>query len=494
MMRTFQYSDAKSHKFWNIEVSGNAFTVTYGKIGASGQTQTKSFASAEKAQAEADKLIREKLKKGYVETTPRAASSTGEAFERALAANPRDLATASMYADYLMEQGDPRGEFIQVQIALEDESLSRSARAALKKQEAAVLKKHEKDWLGPLAAVTLDAEPVSFWDGGEEAKRAPVAHRFTRGWLSRLEFHDLTVGQARALAQASQARFLRELVVEEVEGEAPAGTTQQYIDSYYEPGPDVPADIGPYDDAGLHALCRCPHFAGIRLFQLGETVATAGGQEEEYLNCHISGELAYHLVKQMPNLEELYLLAHRVDANKIFSLPMPRLRVFQLYHSNSYPLDKLAANPSLTNLTTLLCHPHAIEFDDEVEGAYIRSPHLRAICRSPHLQSLTHLRLRLTDFGDAGAKEIVESGILKRLKVLDLQGGRITDEGARLLADCPDLKHLDYLNLSRNALTQAGEQTIVATGVKSDVSSQHTLASEDFGGDYPEYLFEGDIE
>src|ERR1041384_4233963 len=104
VMRTFQYSDAKSHKFWNIEVSGSSFTVTYGKVGASGQTQTKSFADAEKAQAEADKLIREKLKKGYVETTPRAVVSTAEAFERALADDPYDLTTARVYADYLQEQ------------------------------------------------------------------------------------------------------------------------------------------------------------------------------------------------------------------------------------------------------------------------------------------------------------------------------------------------------------------------------------------------------
>ena len=190
---------------------------------------------------------------------------------------------------------------------------------------------------------------------------------------------------------------------------------------------------------------------------------------------------------------ELYLLAHRVDAGKIFSLPMPDLRVLQLYHSDSYPLDKLAANPSLAKLNSLLCHPHAIEHEET--GAYIRLPHLRAICRSPHLTALAHLQLRLTDFGDAGAKEIVESGVLKRLKVLDLQGGCMTDEGAMRLARCPDLKRLDYLNLSRNALTPAGVQAITATGVRSNLSSQHNEASGEFeDGDVPEYLFEGDIE
>jgi uncharacterized protein (TIGR02996 family) len=494
-MQTFQYSDAKSHKFWNIEVSGTSLTVTYGKVGTPGQTQTKTFASAEKAQAEADKLIREKLKKGYTETTPQAAVSEAEAFERALTADPHDLAAWCAYADFLAERGDPRGEFMQVQIALENESRSKKERDALKKEEANLLKKHERDWLGPMAEFTVDAEPVPFWQrSGKEGMRAPVTHRFARGWLSRLEFHHLTVGQARALAKTPQARLLRELVVEEIESEAPTGSAQQYIRSYYDPGPDVPADIDPYEAPGLHALCRCPLLSSVRVFRLGEELVRPDGKEE-YPNCHTPGELAYHLVKQMPNLEELYLLAHQVDANKIFSLPMPNLRILQLYHTRSYPLDRLAANQSLTHLTTLLCHPHAIEFDDEEEGAYIRLAHLRAICRSPHLKSLTNLRLRLTNFGDAGAKEIVESGILKRLKVLDLKGGGMTDEGAKLLAGCADLKNLEFLNLSRNALTTAGEQAIKATGVKADVSAQHGEAPGGFGGgEIPEYLFEGDIE
>jgi uncharacterized protein (TIGR02996 family) len=493
-MRTFQYSDAKSHKFWNIDVQGTSLAVTWGKIGTAGQAQTKTFATPEKAQAEADKLIREKTGKGYVETTPTAPASDVEAFERAIRANPNEVTVLCAYADFLAERGDPRGEFMQAQIALENESQGKTQREALKKKEAALLKKHERGWLGPLSAFTLDAEPEPFWRGGAQAKSAPVGHRFVRGWLSRLKFHRLTVNQARALAQCQDARLLRELVVEEVESESPVGTQEQYISSYYEPGPDVPGNIGSYDAPGLHALCRCPHLASVRLFQLGETVIQPGGREEEYYNCHTSGELAYHLVKQMPNLEELYLLAHRVDASKIFPLPLPNLRTFQLYHSNSYPLDKLAANKSLTSLTTLLCHPHAREYDDEGSGAYIRLPHLRAICRSPHLTNLTHLRLRLTDFGDAGAKELVESGILKRLKVLDLQGGCITDEGAKLLAGCPDLKHLEFLNLSRNALTKTGEQTIRATQVKADLSAQHGQIPGGDEGDTPEYLFEGDIE
>src|SRR5262249_20774708 len=144
-------------------------------------------------------------------------------------------------------------------------------------------------------------------------------------------------------------------------------------------------------------------------------------------------------VKQMPDLEELRVFAHVRDAGKLVRLPMPNLRVFQLYHGWSYPLDRLAANKSVGNLTHLLCHPHGLEYGAE---PYIRLKHLRAICRAPHLTRLSHLRLRNSDVGDAGAEEIARSGILKRLRVLELQLGCITDAGARALAACPDLKHL----------------------------------------------------
>ncbi len=52
-------------KFWEISVDGDSHTVRYGKLGANGATKTKSFASAEAAQSDADKLIKKKTSKGY---------------------------------------------------------------------------------------------------------------------------------------------------------------------------------------------------------------------------------------------------------------------------------------------------------------------------------------------------------------------------------------------------------------------------------------------
>src|SRR4051812_30092601 len=121
-MRSFEYRSGTSHKFWTIRQTEEEIEVNYGRVGTTGQTQRKSFADAGAAKAAHDKLIREKLAKGYRETTASLGSATPlqRALEEAVLSKPDDLAAHSAYADLLMEQGDPRGEFIQAQLALED--------------------------------------------------------------------------------------------------------------------------------------------------------------------------------------------------------------------------------------------------------------------------------------------------------------------------------------------------------------------------------------
>jgi predicted DNA-binding WGR domain protein len=64
-MPRYELVEGTSSKFWEISLDGASFTVRYGRIGTDGQSQTKSFATAEAAQTEHDKLVREKTKKGY---------------------------------------------------------------------------------------------------------------------------------------------------------------------------------------------------------------------------------------------------------------------------------------------------------------------------------------------------------------------------------------------------------------------------------------------
>jgi predicted DNA-binding WGR domain protein len=64
-MPRYEFSEGSSNKFWEINLSGKSFTTTYGKIGTSGQTTIKQWKSEAEAKKEYDKLIAEKVKKGY---------------------------------------------------------------------------------------------------------------------------------------------------------------------------------------------------------------------------------------------------------------------------------------------------------------------------------------------------------------------------------------------------------------------------------------------
>src|SRR5262245_8175504 len=113
-------------------------------------------------------------------------SGLRSALETALRENPDDLAAHMAYGDYLAEEGDPRGEFIQVQIALEDPSRSAEERKRLRQREQELLSRHLADWVG--SAHVLFTLGDSHWiESGPfglqyiDANR--YRYRFARGWL-----------------------------------------------------------------------------------------------------------------------------------------------------------------------------------------------------------------------------------------------------------------------------------------------------------------------
>ena len=341
--------------------------------------------------------------------------SLRDALESALVENPDDLATHYAYADFLQEQGDPRGEFIQLQLALEDPQRTESEKRKLKARVKELLAEHEREWLGVLADDLLPSR-----EGLRRAWPWPnhiTEHQFARGWLDSLTLrnptylvHPTDIGLL--LCAAPQARLLRKLVLE-------------------------------YDNGLVETLLSSPFMLNLRVFQLGRSMRT--GPDSVVLS-----PLLIELIAKLPRVEELRLFAQGYDAVRLFALShLSSLRILQVCKLNErHPLEVLAANTALGNLTHLLLHPPY--------GPCIDLTGVRAVVNSRHLRSLTHLQLHRSDLGDVGCTEIVTSGILKRLKVLDLRHGEITDAGAHILADCPDLRRLELLDIERNGLTQTG--------------------------------------
>jgi uncharacterized protein (TIGR02996 family) len=380
-------------------------------------------------------------------------STVRQALEEALVEAPGDLASHMAYADYLSEQVGPadqaRGELIRVQLALEDEKLSAAEREKLRRRESVLLQEHGRAWVGEeLAGFLFDDR----WDDvPEEARGWQEGWRgrfnYARGWLDGLEISYLSEGLARAVAQAPFVRLLRRLTIHEVHWEG-----------------------DPFE-----ALGKSRHLHNVR--GVGVSGHFGGGADA--------------LVKRLPRLEEVYLTASFSDPSPVFRCrTLKRLLKLTAEAFTDADVEGLAANPALANLTHLALHPHAM--DEEDRRPYLRLEHLRALVRSRHLPSLTHLTLRLCDAGDAGCNEVVESGVLQRLKELDLGPGCITDAGARILAACPDLRNLQRLDLSRNRLTKAGIQVLKKTGVAVVAHDQQQPGAS---GAYDDaYLYEGDCE
>ncbi len=105
-------------------------------------------------------------------------SFTSDALFNAVYANPYSDSPRAVLADHLLEQVDPRGEFITLQLAKLRGPLSHSAG----RRERELLEAHEQTWLGPLAHVVM-----------------PLSTEWERGFLlsAQARLHGETVGDPR---------------------------------------------------------------------------------------------------------------------------------------------------------------------------------------------------------------------------------------------------------------------------------------------------------
>jgi uncharacterized protein (TIGR02996 family) len=407
------------------------------------------------------------------------ARNTREALEAAIAADFDDLAAHAAYADLLMEQGDPHGEFIGVQLALEDERRSPEERRQFGERERELLAAHGPEWLGDLWKVVVDGR-------GTDGDPRPTPLHWSRGWVEAAQVTHATYRLMERLARAPLTRFLRRLEID-YGYEYPHGEWDEDRQEM-KPPPAVPEGT-PAENEFYLPLLGAPFLTTLRYFRIGEF----RGEGDPWI-FHSSGraDLLAPLLERTPRLEELHMLNGtrgnpRFDPAPIFRLPLPNLRVLRAYNLFDHATAVLAANRSLGRLTHLMFHSHADDPCSRQRGPYLTLADLRNVLRSRPLRSVTHLQFRLSDIGDEGCAEIARSGALKRLRVLDLRHGRITDEGVRCLLGSNGCRNLTWLELSRNAISSAGVARLHQSGVPFAAGGQHPT-------DDTHWLVEGDWE
>ncbi len=452
-MREFVRGSGEGAQFWNIELKGTTVSVVYGHTGTAGRRQVWQYATAERAAAEHDRKVRAKQQDGYVEVGKESAPPLRRALEDALAEDPDNLANRMAYADWLTEQGDSRGEFAHVQMRLEDASLDAEERQRLQARERDLLKRHAADWLGDLHSLLIDTGIGDV--------------RFARGWLDALTVRTLTRQLAGVLASSPHVRLLRKLNVDALNSRPEVG------------------------GSALAPLALSAYLGNVRRFRLGLTPDQDAFVVNRHQDFGAGAELA-EVLRKMPLLEELHVHVPVWRIEDVFGLDtLGRLRVMEYNFCQHAPLEELAGNRSLGNLTHLLIHgvPGGWDYselsDDPMSG-------LGQLVNSKKLPRLTHLQLHWLWNNDAVCEEVVASGILKRLQVLDLAFGWVTDHGARVLARCRDARRLKELNLSYNALTGAGVSVLEEAGVR--VVAAHQRDADDVGHPPDHEFYEGDLE
>ena len=91
----------------------------------------------------------------------RASRKTADDFLREIWATPADDGPRAVFADWLSERGDPRGEFIALQLARH----RRTADAAALRRERALVAAHGRAWMGPLEPAIAKSPIVLFERG-----------------------------------------------------------------------------------------------------------------------------------------------------------------------------------------------------------------------------------------------------------------------------------------------------------------------------------------
>jgi uncharacterized protein (TIGR02996 family) len=210
--RRFEYADDKSYKFWTITLSAEVLTMRFGRIGSEGTERVVAMESVEAAKREYLKRIQQKTNSGYQERIPKKKPVVPsqqiwqelqghEPFLQAILESPDDPTGYAIYADWLIEQDDPRGRFTQLQVMLDDPKVAFYQKARIEKEARQIQQMHVRRFLGSLTPWLMDKGLQSY------------PYKFFWGQLSSLQCYTLSLQFADELRRSPYCRFLRELSV-----------------------------------------------------------------------------------------------------------------------------------------------------------------------------------------------------------------------------------------------------------------------------------------
>jgi len=319
--------------------------------------------------------------------------------EAAIIRAPNDYATYAVYSDWLIEQGDPRGELISLQ------------RQQKKKEWQALLDANKEALLGPLVHDDLVMQVE--WHMGW-VKSAFVASSYER--------HDEG-------ADYNGEEALRDFL---------AHPSTLFLE-------DMTVGILDFEGNGYSELFML--LAAHPKPLLRKLYVGAFNSEDTELNWSSIGTTTPLWAEGVvPSLENLTLRSGSMDLTGIRGPEMKELHLITGGLDNASLKSVMDAEwPKLEKLTLQLGREKTFEASE-----------LAALYEGKRFPALKHLAIQNTEISDSIAAEIVTSAVIKQLESLDLTLGTLGDEGAQSLLDSKEsLKHLKRLDLSESWITKS---------------------------------------
>jgi uncharacterized protein (TIGR02996 family) len=275
---------------------------------------------------------------------------------------PDDDAPRLVYADWLMEQRDPRGELISLQCALARPSLDPQRRSEYRDRVERLLEEHEDEWAAPAAKAKARTFRRGFLDEVRDRAKAflpGAAELFQIEPIRRLALTDLAKESARKLAAADWLARITHLTLH-----------------------------GTFGDEGTIALAASPHLAAVISLNLGPKLGPRGAA-------------ALAASPHLARVSVLSLTSNTLGDQGAASLARAPLSSCTALHLSRNEIGDdgaaaLAGSQHLTRLTRL-----SLNFNEEIGDAGAR-----ALAKSPHLVSLRRLEIEGTAIGKAGEKAL----------------------------------------------------------------------------------------
>lgn len=205
-----QNLDKKPGLFWTIERDGATVSIRTGKIGYDGRATTTVLPSTDEAKRFFEAAIDTQQRAGFSAPTPATQSKKGVIvrnpdLESDIRATPDDPAPYLVYADWLQQAGNARGDLIAVEYGL---SLEESSE--LERRRSRLLKEFEAELLGPLKKMMMLSSSTKTRWGLRMRWGFVHAARLVDKWFGGAPLAD----QLRTLLDHPAGAFVRMLLLE----------------------------------------------------------------------------------------------------------------------------------------------------------------------------------------------------------------------------------------------------------------------------------------